>query len=150
MRVTALRYNGASFDAMWVRERHNFCMNLRFLKNSSAALMALTMGVTALHAYPPGPPPAVTPVGWILQTKNNDRFDDKRVVMVGQVTHHDDGTDWWFTDGTGSVRLENNDRRLPVGPTLRIVGRIDQATWGIGVIEVQVKHWSYANPPRPQ
>ena len=146
LRLPRQRYNAASFDAMLGGERHSFCMNLRFLKNSSAALAALTMGVTALHAYPPGPPP-VTPVGWILQTKNNDRFDDKRVVLVGQVTRHDDGTDWWFTDGTGSVRLENNDRRIPVGPTLRIVGRIDQATWGIGVIEVKVKRWTYANPP---
>ena len=122
-------------------------MNARFLKNASVGFFTLVIGTAACRAYPPGPPPPVTPVSWILATKNNDRFDEKRVVLVGQVVRHDNGTDWWFTDGTGSVRLENNDRRIPVGPTLRIVGRIDQATWGIGVIEVQVKHWSYANPP---
>jgi len=122
-------------------------MNVRFLRKSTVVLAALAMSATASFAYPPGPPPPVTPVSWILATKNNDRFDEKRVVLVGQVTHHDDGTDWWFTDGTGSVRLETNDRRMPVGPTLRIVGRIDQATWGIGVIEVKVKRWTYANPP---
>jgi hypothetical protein len=140
------RYNGARFDAMAARGRHNF-MNARLLTKSSVVLFTLAMGGIALHALPPGPPPPVTPVSWILATKNNDRYDEKRVVLVGRVTHPDNGSDWWFTDGTGSVRLESGDRLLPVGPTLRVVGRIDQATWGIGVIEVKVRHWAYANPP---
>ena len=108
------------------------------------------MGATVCRAMPPGPQP-VTPVSWILSTQHNDNVDEKRVVLVGRVTHPDNGSDWWFTDGTGSVRLESGDSPLPVGPTLRIVGRIDQATWGIGVIEVKVKRWAYAHPPaRPQ
>jgi uncharacterized protein YdeI (BOF family) len=129
------------------RERHKFCMNLRFSKNSSAVVLALAMSATACYAYPPGPPPQVTPVSWVLATQHNDNVDERRVVLVGRVTHPDNGSDWWFTDGTGSVRLETGDRVPPVGPLLRIVGRIDQATWGIGVIEVKVRHWGYANSP---
>jgi uncharacterized protein YdeI (BOF family) len=127
-------------------------MSARLLKYSSVVLLALAMGATALHAYPYPPPGAqpVTPVGWIVATRHNDNIDDKRVVLVGRVTHPDNGSDWWFTDGTGSVRLETGDKLLPVGPTLRIVGRIDQATWGIGVLEVEVKRWAYANAPVPQ
>ena len=121
-------------------------MNVPFLKKSSVVLLALAMGATVCRAMPPAPP-QVTPVSWILSTQHNDNVDEKRVVLVGRVTHPDNGSDWWFTDGTGSVRLESGDRLLPVGPTLRIVGRIDQATWGIGVIEVKVKRWGYANPP---
>ncbi len=110
------------------------------------------MGASALHAYPYPPPGAqpITPVGWIVSTRNNDQVDGKRVVMIGQVTRPDNGSDWWFTDGTGRVRLETDDQMLPVGQTLRIVGRIDQATWGIGVLEVKVKRWAYANAPVPQ
>ena len=122
-------------------------MNARFLKYSFGVVLALAMGATVSRAFPPGPPPPVTPVSWILATKNNDRFDERRVVLVGHITHPDNGSDWWFTDGTGSVRLETGDRVPPVGPLLRIVGRVDQATWGIGVIEVKVKRWTYANPP---
>jgi uncharacterized protein YdeI (BOF family) len=122
-------------------------MNSRFLKYVFVLVLGLTLGASACRAAY-GPPPVV-PVSWVLSTQHNDDVDEKRVVLIGRITHHDNGSDWWFTDGTGSVRLETGDQMPPVGPMLRIVGRIDQATWGIGVIEVKVKHWAYAKQPAP-
>ncbi len=113
------------------------------LKKASLLLVALALTAPLLRAYPPGPAP-VRPVSWVLATQHNDNFDDRRVTLIGHVTHPDNGSDWWFTDGTGRVRLETGDQMLPAGPLLRVTGRIDQATWGIGVIEVKVHHWAYA------
>jgi uncharacterized protein YdeI (BOF family) len=96
----------------------------------------------------PAAPRQVTPISWIVQTQHNLDVDDKRVTLVGQVIRHDDGSDWWFADTTGSVRLDTGDKELPVGRTLVVTGHIDQARFGIGHLEVEVNHWSYANPAR--
>ena len=121
-------------------------MNASFLKKSSVVVLALALGATACFAYPP-PPAQVTSVSWLLSTQHDDQVDGKRVALIGRVTRPDNGSDWWFTDGTGSVRLETGDRELPVGPLLKITGHIDQATWGLGVLEVKVGRWAYANAP---
>jgi len=93
-------------------------------------------------------PSQVTPVRWIVDTQHNMDVDDKAVTLVGQVVKKDGGSDWWFTDATGSVRLDTGDMELPIGQTLVVRGRIDQARFGIGYLEVEVNHWNYANTPR--
>ena len=48
----------------------------------------------------------------------------------------------------GSVRLDTGDKDLPVGQMLIVSGNIDQAKLGFGVLEVEVKHWDYADKHR--
>ncbi len=89
-------------------------------------------------------PAQITPISWIVQTQHNLDVDDKSVTLVGQVVKRDGGSDWWFSDTTGSVRLDTGDMELPVGKTLVVRGRIDQSRFGIGYLEVEVNHWDYA------
>ena len=92
--------------------------------------------------------PQITPVSWVLATQHNINVDDKFVTLVGKVIKPDNGSDWWFSDTTGSVRLDTGDKQLPVGRTLIVSGHIDQARFGIGYLEVEVKHWAYADQGR--
>ncbi len=110
------------------------------------ALMAV-ISVGFLQSAKAAPASAqVTPVSWIIDTQHNMDVDDKSVTLVGQVVKRDAGSDWWFSDTTGSVRLDTGDKELPVGRMLIVHGRIDQARFGIGHLEVEVKHWAYAKP----
>ena len=109
-------------------------------------LLLATLGLLSSHvlAAPPQPP-QITPISWILQTQHNGDVDGKLVRLEGRVIKPDNGSDWWFADTTGSVRLDAGDKELPVGPMLIVTGHIDQAKLGIGYLEVEVKHWQYAN-----
>jgi uncharacterized protein YdeI (BOF family) len=97
----------------------------------------------SIYAAPPAPY-HLTTVSWVLATRDNLDQDDKYVTLIGRVTGRDDGGDYFFTDGTGTVRLDPNDFVLPVGPRIVIGGRIDQAYLGIGHLEVDVRNWHYA------
>ena len=94
------------------------------------------------------PPPSyhLTTVSWVIATRNNLDKDDRYVTLIGHVTGRD-GDDYWFTDGTGTVRLDSSDFELPVGPRIVIGGRIDQAYMGIGHLEVDVRNWHFARHP---
>jgi hypothetical protein len=104
--------------------------------------------VLALGAFAPlsasARPYHVTPVSWIVATRNNIDVDDRYVTIIGHVTRRMGDEEYWFSDGTGSVRLDSENFDLPVGPRLVIGGRIDQAYLGFGHIEVDVRHWHYA------
>jgi hypothetical protein len=106
---------------------------------SILAAITLFQSVNAMPA-----PSDVTPISWIIQTRHNIDVDDKRVTLVGTIIRPDDGSDWWFSDSTGSVRLDTDDKELPVGRLLVVTGHIDQARFGIGHLEVEVDHWEYA------
>jgi hypothetical protein len=43
------------------------------------------------------------------------------------------------------VRLDTGDKELPVGKMLVVSGHIDQARFGIGYLEVEVRKWHYAD-----
>ncbi len=107
----------------------------------SLALACLVLPAASAHASPPY---HLTTVSSILATRDDLDEDDKYVTLIGRVTGRDDGGDYFFTDGTGTVRLDPNDFTLPVGPRLVIGGRIDQAYLGIGHLEVDVRSWHYA------
>ena len=115
------------------------------MKNSLFRLLfaAALLVAPALSAQA-APPYHLTTVSWVLATRNNLDNDDKYVTLIGRVTGRDDGGDYFFTDGTGTIRLDPNDYNLPVGPQLVIGGRIDQAYLGIGHLEVDVRTWKYA------
>jgi uncharacterized protein YdeI (BOF family) len=111
------------------------------------AVIAL-FGIMDLSA-PAEPPPLkplyhLTTVRWVIQTRDNLDVDDQYVTLVGRVTRKIGDEEYWFTDGTGSVRLDSEDFVLPIGPKLVIGGRIDQAYLGFGHLEVDVRHWRFA------
>jgi uncharacterized protein YdeI (BOF family) len=108
-------------------------------------LLPLFLAFLPLAARAADHPQQVTPISWIVQSGRNIDVDDKYVTMVGKVIRKDNGSDWWFADATGVVRLDTDDKELPVGPTLVVSGHIDQARFGIGHLEVDVKKWHYAN-----
>jgi uncharacterized protein YdeI (BOF family) len=112
---------------------------LRFMLASALLVVALA----SAHAAPP--PYHLTTVSWVITTRDNLDDDDKYVTLIGRVTGRDDGGDYFFTDGTGTVRLDPGDIDLPIGPRLVIGGRIDQAYLGIGHLEVDVRTWTYAH-----
>ncbi|HUB68184.1 MAG TPA: NirD/YgiW/YdeI family stress tolerance protein [Candidatus Methylacidiphilales bacterium] len=93
------------------------------------------------------PPYHLTTVSWIISTRNNMNVDDRYVTLVGQVTQRIGDETYWFTDGTGSVRLDSADFVLPIGPKVVIGGRIDQAYLGFGHLEVDVRHWHLVKQP---
>jgi hypothetical protein len=91
----------------------------------------------------------LTRISWIVATRNNLDVDDRYVTIVGHVTRRIGDDEYWFTDGTGSVRLDSENFDLPVGPRLIVGGRIDQAWLGIGHLEVDVRRWRYAPAHHP-
>jgi len=94
------------------------------------------------------PPPAyhLTTVSWVIATRNNIDKDDHYVTLIGHVTGRD-GDDYFFTDGTGTVRLDSENFALPIGPKIVVGGRIDQAYLGIGHLEVDLRRWHYVRNP---
>jgi uncharacterized protein YdeI (BOF family) len=86
----------------------------------------------------------LTTVSWIVSTRNNIDVDDRYVTLVGHCTGRTGDESFFFTDGTGTVRLDSANFELPVGPRIVVGGRIDQAYLGIGHLEVDVRNWHYA------
>jgi hypothetical protein len=85
-----------------------------------------------------------TPISWIVATRNNMSVDDRYVTIIGHVTRRIGDDEYWFTDGSGQIRLDSENFDLPIGPRLIVGGRIDQAYLGFGHIEVDVRRWRYA------
>jgi uncharacterized protein YdeI (BOF family) len=110
-----------------------------------SALLALsTASSIAQSAPPPGPPNHLTTVSWVVATRNNIDKDDRYVTLIGRVTGREGDETYFFTDGTGTVRLDSEKFELPVGPKIVIGGRIDQAYLGFGHLEVDVRDWHFA------
>jgi len=123
---------------------------LLFMKKIFPALLAISallfVSVTSSQATPPRPeqPYHLTTVSWIISTRNNIDVDDRYVTLVGHVTGRIGDDSYFFTDGTGTIRLDSGDFELPVGARVVIGGRIDQAYLGFGHLEVDVRNWHYA------
>jgi uncharacterized protein YdeI (BOF family) len=115
-------------------------MRLAFL--ATAALLGLY--IPTLQAAPAHPPYHITTVRWVVDTRDNLDMDDRYVTLVGQVTRRIGDNEYWFTDGTGSVRLDSEDFDLPIGKQIVLGGRIDQAYLGFGHLEVDVRRWHLA------
>jgi uncharacterized protein (TIGR00156 family) len=96
-------------------------------------------------AAPAGPAYHLTTVGWVVATRDNLDVDDRYVTLVGRVTRRIGDDEYWFTDGTGSVRLDSEDFDLPIGQKIILGGRIDQAYLGFGHLEVDVRRWHLAH-----
>jgi uncharacterized protein YdeI (BOF family) len=109
-----------------------------------AAILSLTAGLSPASAEPPY---HLTTVSWVISTQNNINVDDHYVTLIGRVTGRKGDETYFFTDGTGMIRLDSEKFELPVGPRLVIGGRIDQAYLGFGDLEVDVRQWHFARRP---
>ena len=117
----------------------------RILAGFLAASALLGISTTLSHAAPP--PNHLTTVSWVIATRNNIDKDDRYVTLIGHVTGREGDETYFFTDGTGMVRLDSENFELPVGPRIVVGGRIDQAYLGFGHLEVDVRAWHYAKRP---
>src|SRR5271163_177849 len=70
------------------------------------------------------PPYHLTTVSWVIATRNNIDQDDRYVTLIGHVTGREGDETYFFTDGTGTVRLDSEDFVLPIGPKIVVGGRI--------------------------
>jgi uncharacterized protein (TIGR00156 family) len=115
------------------------------------ACLLLTLSVLSPLSASAAPDPYyhTTSVAWIVRTRNNMDVDDKYVTIIGHVTRRIGDDEYWFTDGTGQVRLDSDNFDLPIGRRIVIGGRIDQAYLGFGHLEVDVRRWRYAAPYHP-
>jgi uncharacterized protein YdeI (BOF family) len=120
-----------------------FLVMKKTLRAFLAASALLTIFPTLSQAAPP-PPYHLTTVSWVIATRNNIDKDDRYVTLIGHVTGREGDETYFFTDGTGTVRLDSEKFELPVGPRIVIGGRIDQAYLGFGHLEVDVRSWHYA------
>jgi len=110
------------------------------------AFSSLTFSVTPTRGETE-PSYHLTTVSWVVASQNDLKVDDRYVTLIGHVTQKIGDDSYWFTDGTGSVRLDSGKFDLPVGPKVVIGGRIDQAYLGIGNLEVDVRRWHLAKNP---
>jgi uncharacterized protein YdeI (BOF family) len=114
----------------------------------SFAFASVLLLVPAALTHAGGPPPFhLTTVSWVIATRDNLDDDDRYVTLIGRVTGRDGDEDYFFTDGTGRVRLDSSAFELPIGPRIVIGGRVDQAYLGIGHLEVDVRTWRFAKRP---
>ena len=111
--------------------------------------VATLLGVSTTSSPADPPPPAyhLTTVSWVVATRNDLDKDDRYVTLIGHVTGRTGDETYFFTDGTGTVRLDSEKFELPVGPRIVVGGRIDQAYLGFGHLEVDVRNWHYARHP---
>jgi uncharacterized protein YdeI (BOF family) len=110
----------------------------------SAIATLLAASLPFANAAPAQPPYHLTTVSWVQATKDDLNKDDHYVTLIGRVTGREGDETYFFTDGTGTVRLDSENFELPVGPKIVIGGRIDQAYLGFGHLEVDVRNWHYA------
>lgn len=110
----------------------------------SAIAVLLGVSTPFSSAAPAEPPYHLTTVSWVRATKDDLNKDDHYVTLIGRVTGREGDETYFFTDGTGTVRLDSENFKLPVGPKIVIGGRIDQAYLGFGHLEVDVRNWHYA------
>src|SRR3979490_169490 len=98
------------------------------MKKTLLALLSVSalLGVsTTFSPATPPPPYHLTTVSWVIATRDNMDKDDRYVTLVGHVTGREGDETYFFTDGTGRVRLDSEDFKLPIGPKIVIGGRID-------------------------
>ena len=113
------------------------------MKNIVFALLSLVLLAPVVASARPC---HLTSVRWIVDNRNNINVDDRFVTLVGHVTRRIDDEEYWFADGTGQIRLDSENFDLPLGRTIVLGGRIDQAYLGIGHLEVDVRNWHYYVP----
>jgi uncharacterized protein YdeI (BOF family) len=89
----------------------------------------------------------LTTVSRVVATRDNFDKDDRYVTLIGHVTGRSGAETYFFTDGTGTIRLDSENFRLSVGPKIVVGGRIDQAYLGFGHVEIDVRRWHYARKP---
>lgn len=88
-----------------------------------------------------------TTVKWVTEHKDDFSQDNRFITLVGRVTGRLGDETYLFTDGTGTIRLDSEKFELPPNQPIVITGRIDEAWFGFGHLEVDVRHWHFVNKP---
>ncbi|SDU23009.1 hypothetical protein SAMN05444156_2739 [Verrucomicrobium sp. GAS474] len=83
----------------------------------------------------------LTTVKWIKANENDLDRDDTKVAIIGKVTAKHNDHVYFFTDEDGGKIQLDSDIDLPVGKTIVIRGRVDQAFLHIGPLEINVDSW---------
>src|SRR5260221_4637158 len=109
-----------------INSPHTLLMK-NFLPAMFAVASLLGFSTTVSQAAPPY---HLTTVSWVVATRDNLNKDDQYVTLIGHVTGRTGDEAYFFTDGTGTVRLDSENFELPVGPRIVVGGRIDQADLG--------------------
>lgn len=108
------------------------------------SLLGTGAAIKAADENPNNTKDHVSSIAWIVDRDKDDDIgvDDRYVVLVGKVTEKYKDETYFFTDGTGTIQLDY-DQKLPIGKNIVIRGNIDQAFLGIGKLEVEVSSWRY-------
>jgi uncharacterized protein YdeI (BOF family) len=121
------------------------------MKKNFAPLLAASVLLGLLPALSPADPNypvyRVATVSWIIATRNDISKDNTYVTLFGYVTKKIGDETYLFTDGTGKIRLDSADIKLPVGVPIVIHGQIDQAYFGFGDLEVDVRQSRNSRQP---
>ena len=87
----------------------------------------------------------IASVQWIKEHSESDRkdIDNKYLVLIGKVTDRIDEDTYQLSDGTGTILLDvdEDEIELPVGKRVVVRGKVDEAYWDIGELELNVKTW---------
>jgi uncharacterized protein YdeI (BOF family) len=111
---------------------------------SILSLLGTGAAIKAADENPNNTKDHVSSIAWIVDRDKDDDIgvDDRYIVLVGKVTEKYKDETYFFTDGTGTIQLDY-DQKLPIGKTIVVRGNIDQAFLGIGKLEVEVSSWRY-------
>jgi uncharacterized protein YdeI (BOF family) len=88
----------------------------------------------------------IASVRWIRDHAESDHkdIDDKYLVVIGRITDKIDEDTYRLDDGTGAILIEVDEDEiadLPVGQRVVIRGKVDEAYWDIGELELNVESW---------
>lgn len=112
----------------------------RLLLAVAVVVVSISFHARAVAGEPDAKNWKLTTVGWIKSTENDLDQDNRSVAVIGKVTQKHNGDTYFFTDGTGTIELDS-DIELPVGKTIVVRGRVDQAFLHIGPLEINVDSW---------
>jgi len=110
-----------------------------------AFLLGFMTCLKADHQDPDTNKYKIASVAWIKEHSESDRkdIDDKYLVLIGKVTDRIDEDTYRLNDGTGTILLDvdEDEIELPVGKRVVVRGKVDEAYWDIGELELNVKTW---------
>jgi uncharacterized protein YdeI (BOF family) len=109
------------------------------------AMLALPKNMVQASEDPGSNKYHITTIRWIDSTKDNLDDDDRYVVIIGKVTGKVGDESYTFNDGTGTIMLDSEGIKLPIGKSIVVRGRIDQDYFGNSFtgegLEVDVRSW---------
>jgi len=85
------------------------------------------------NAAPQNPAYHLTTVSWVVATKDDINKDDHYVTLIGHVTKREGDETYFFTDGTGTVRLTVKSLSFRWDRELSSAGGSTRPTWALAI-----------------